>query len=126
MARLAQGAFKFDNQSYEVVSLTVEAPEPEIVDMTSVDDAIKVKRMVRTGDYRSPGRISLDAFSASDPKTLVGHSGVAVFSTNDTPSVSITRHVIVDSVSTDAKIGDVYRARITMMPTDHTSDAGAM
>lgn len=126
MASLAQGTFKLDNTTLEVVSMSVEAPQPEIVDMTGGGDSVKSKVMVRTGAYISPGRVSIDGFGFADPMTLAGFSGQAVFTTSNTPAVTITRWVIVDSVSVDAKIGDVYRYRITMTPTDFTQDQGSM
>lgn len=126
MPRLAQGLVTLDGDALTVVSMTVEAPQAEIANMTSLTDSLKFKRLIRTGDYTTPGRISMELFSAEDPAAKSGYSGPAVFSASSTPTLTITKHVIVDSVSLDARIGDVYRSRMTMTVTDYTDDNGPM
>lgn len=116
MATLAnQSKFTFKSGVYTVTSVSVEAPQPEIVNMTGVSDGPKVMRMVRTGDYTSPGRISVQGFGFYDPKNLVGEFGNVSF---ETPSGTVGRFCILDSASTEARVGDVLRVSMTFMPTD--------
>lgn len=115
---LAQNStFSFGGTTYTVTSVTVDAPQPEIVNMTAVNDPVGTIRMVPTGAYSSPGRISVEGFGFSDPKDLIGVIGSAVFST---PGGSVTRNAICDSATVDAQVGQVLRIRMTLMPTDYT------
>lgn len=84
--------------------------------MTAQADDIGVVRMVKTGDYTSPGRISLEGFGQYDPKSLVGTAGDAVFVMAGGSTIS--RFCIVDSARLEGKVGDVFRVSITLMPTD--------
>ena len=116
MATLAnQSKFTFGGNVYTVTSVSVEAPQPEIVNMTAVTDGAKVVRMVYTGDYTSPGRISVQGFGFYDPKDLIGLADNASF---ETPSGTVSRFCILDSASTEARVGDVLRVSMTFMPTD--------
>lgn len=112
-----QSSFSFNGTVYTVTSVIVESPQPEIVNMTAQTDSASVMRMVRTGAYTSPGRISLEGFGKDDPKTLVDSpGGQAVFTMAG--GGSITRYCIIDSARVEGKVGDVFRVSITLMPTD--------
>lgn len=102
--------------AYTVTSVIVESPQPEIVNMTAMSDSVQKVRMVKTGAYTSPGRISLEGFGTDDPKDLVGKAGDAVFSMAGGGAIS--RFCIVDSARLEGKVGDVFRVSITLMPTD--------
>lgn len=116
MATLAnQSTFTFKGSVYTVTSVSVEAPQPEIVNMTGLLDGPKVMCMVRTGAYTSPGRISVEGFGFYDPKNLVGQFGDVSFAT---PSGTVGQFCILDSASAEARVGDVLRVSMTFMPTD--------
>ena len=114
-----QSSFSFSGVTYTVTSVSVEAPSPEIVNMTSPTDAAGKMMMVKTGDYTSPGRISVEGFGANDPMGLVNLTGMAVFST---PLGAISRYCILDSARTEGRVGDVLRVSFTLTPTDFTDE----
>lgn len=112
-----QSSFTFNGSTYMVTSVIVESPQPEIVNMTSQADGASIMRMVKTGAYTSPGRISLEGFGKDDPKSLVDSpGGQAVFSMAGGGQIS--RYCIIDSARVEGKVGDVFRVSITLMPTD--------
>jgi hypothetical protein len=116
MATLAnQSTFRFQGNVYTVTSVAIEAPQPEIVNMTAYNDGVQIMRMVKTGAFTSPGKISVEGFGLYDPKNLVGQFGQVSFVT---PVGSVARFCILDSASTDAKVSDVLRVSMTFMPTD--------
>lgn len=116
-ATLAQNStFSFAGATYTVTSVSVEGPQPEIVNMSAKGGPVGQMKMVWTGSYTSPGRVTIDAFGFTDPLTLIGEQGNAVFTT---PAGSITRNAICDSASVDAQVGQVLRVRMTFMPTDY-------
>jgi len=114
-----QSSFTFGGVTYTVTSVSVESPGVEIVNMTSSSDGPGKMMMVKTGDYTSPGRISVEGFGANDPKGLVNLTGDAVF---DTPRGVISRYCILDSARTEGKVGDVLRVSFTLTPTDYTAE----
>lgn len=115
---LAQNStFSFKGTAYTVTSVSVEAPTPEVVNMTAIDDGVSQMVMVPTGALTAPGQISVECLGFSDPAALVGELGSAVFTT---PQGTITRNAVCNSASVDARTGDVLRVRFTLTPTDYT------
>lgn len=118
MARSAQGStFSYAGIVFNAISVSVEAPTPEIVDMTPPSAPLGVKVLVPTGDATSTGRIEVEAIPAAlvDPKILVGTLAPVEFAT---PAGSITRNVICDSANITGQVGDFFRLRMTFVPTD--------
>lgn len=110
--------FTFANTNWDVTSISVEAPTPEIVNMTAQNAPAATMRMVPTGDVTSPGRITVDALGEANPNALVGFRGPAVFTT---PRGVLSRTAICDSASVEATVGSLFRVRFTLMPTDYTN-----
>ena len=118
MAVSSQGStFSFLGIVFNVTSLSVESPTPEIVDMTPPSAPLGRKVLFPTGDATSTGRIEVEAipFGVINPSVLVGVIGEASFSH---PTGSITRNVICDSANITGQVGDFLRMRITFVPTD--------
>lgn len=115
----AHGAtFTFQGVSAIVVGLSVETPKAEIVDMTGVADPVGATVLVPTG-AQSAGSISVDYIHAPggvDPQVLVGQRGQVVFGS---PGYSLTRNVILESASAQARFGDVVRGSIRFVMTDY-------
>lgn len=117
MAALANGStFSFKGSSYTVTSVTVDGPTPEVADVTSATDQAGRKVLAWTGDYTSPGSISVDGFGFVDPLGLIGQRGTAVFAT---PSGSLSRNVYCEQASVEARTQDVIRVRFRFVPTDY-------
>ena len=109
--------FSFMGATYFATGVSVDAPTPEIVNMTSVTNtAASAMVMVPTGAYTDPGKISVDCLGCRDPSSLVGQVGEAVFTTTQ---ATITRNVVCDSASTEGQVGSLLRLRFTLMPTDY-------
>lgn len=117
MALSAQGStFRFLGNVFAVTSVSVEAPTPEIVDMTPPTAPVGTRVLVPTGDASQTGRIEVEGFGFVDPLRLVTLVGMAEF---QTPIGTIYRQVICDSASVTAQVGDVYRLRLSFTPTDY-------
>lgn len=111
-----QSTFSFAGQTYFATSVSVEAPTPEIVNMTPIDAPVGTIRMVPTGDFTAPGRIEVQCLGFNDPKNLVGVVGSAVF---QTPLGSVTKNAVCDAASTEGQVGSLLQLRFSLMPTDY-------
>ena len=101
-----------------VVGLSVETPAAEIVDMTSPSDPSGYSVRVPTGEW-SGGRISLDFIATTatgDIQGIVRGIGPLTFSS---PRYSVTRRCILESASTEARVGELVRGSATFIPTDY-------
>ena len=117
MARSAQGStFTYRGEVFTATSVSVEAPTPEIVDMTPPSAPVGYRVLVPTGDATSTGKIDVEGFGFADPLGYVATVGQAVFST---PAGSITRQAVCDAASVTGQVGDVFRFRISFIPTDY-------
>jgi hypothetical protein len=108
--------FVFAGEVYTATGVSVTAPTPEVVNMTSFDAAIRNQIQVPTGDYTAPGRIEVECFGFRDPKDMVGAVGMATLTTR---AGSITRRVICDSADVSAQVGELLRLRFSLTPTDY-------
>lgn len=114
-AVLAQGAtFSFNGTAYTALSIRVERSTPELVNMSGTGDGAGKMVMVPSGDFQSPGSITVEALGASAPalgsrgQVSIGGS-LAGFSFN----------AICTGISVEARVGDLVRSVITFTPTDY-------
>lgn len=112
LALSQKSTFSFGGFSYYVTGVTVEAPQPEIVDMTGASDGVTTINLVPTGAYTSPGKVTVEAFGFANPKSLVGTEGAAAFSTQ---AGSFSVQAICDSASVEAQVGQMLRIRFTLI-----------
>lgn len=101
-----------------VVGISVETPTAEIVDMTSPSDPQGFSVRVPTGEW-SGGRISLDFIATAatgDVQAIVRGVGPLTFSSQN---YSVTRRCILESASTEARVGELVRGSATFIPTDY-------
>lgn len=110
--------FTFASLSWDVTAISVESPTPEVVDMTPISKPTAGLVMVPTGAATSPGSITVDALGFADPNGLAGVRSTATFAT---PRGTISRTAICTSASVEARTGDLFRVRFTLMPTDYTA-----
>jgi hypothetical protein len=118
MAVSSQGStFTFKGVVFTATSVSVEAPEAEIVDMTPVTANIGFRVLVPTGDLGgSTGKIDVEGFGFDDPYFYVAQVGQIRFATR---LGTITRQVVCDSCSVTGRVGDLLRFRISFVPTDY-------
>ena len=117
MAISAQGStFTYRGEVFTATSVSVEAPTPEIVDMTPPNAPVGYRVLVPTGDATSTGKIDVEGIGFADPKDYVATVGQAQF---QTPAGTINRQVICDSASVTGQVGDLFRFRISFIPTDY-------
>lgn len=109
--------FAFKGATYAATSVSVESPQPEIVNMTSAGDPKKTMNFVATGDYVSPGRIAVEAFGFVDPTTLVGQSGVATFTTR---AGTFSGKAVCESAGVEGRVAEILRVRFSLLLTDYT------
>ena len=123
----SQGAtFTFPGIEGTYTSIQVEDPEPEMVDMTSPADPLGIRRMVDTGDMKTPGRITVDYLregQSPTPLKMAGSYGILRIALPDRPlffGTVVQVGAIVEKASTEFAVGEFVRGRITFM-VDHTT-----
>lgn len=110
-----------------VVSVQVDAPIAEIVDMTAVKDGAGYSYQVATGDKRG-GSVVVDFIGLqssevgrppvnADLTSLVGQNNTLVFASG---AYSVTRRAIVESASVSARTGELVSGQIRFRITDYT------
>lgn len=112
LALSQKSTFTFGGFSYYVTGVTVDAPQPEIVNMTGMFDGVTTVNLVPTGGYSSPGKVTVEAFGFGNPKSIVGMEGTAAFSTQ---AGSFSVQAICDSASVEAQVGQMLRIRFTLV-----------
>lgn len=101
-----------------VVSVSIETPEAQVVDMTPPSSAANVQLLVPTGEYKG-GTIQVEYIrkaGQADPATLVGGVGTASFTS---PGLTKSRLVYLRRASEEARVGDVVRGTLDMAWTDY-------
>ena len=102
-----------------VTDLSVETPTAGIVNMTAIADSAEKSVLVSTGE-RSGGAITVGFLwpseNAVDPNDSVGKHGVLTFSA---AGYSISRKVILESASTEVRMGDAIRGTLRFKTTDY-------
>jgi len=113
------GTFTFQSFQAAVTGLTVETPTAEVVDMTPADAASNYIVMVPTGAW-SGGSISVDYIrltGTADPQTIVGKCDSLSFTS---AGYSVTMRCVLQSASTEARVGDLVRGSLRFVLTDYT------
>jgi hypothetical protein len=108
--------FVFAGATYTATSVSISAPTPEVINMTSASDPLRTIKIVPTGDYTSPGSIEVECLGFSDPTALIGVIGQATLSTR---AGAISRNVLCESASVQAEVGALLRLRFSLTPTDY-------
>ncbi len=101
-----------------VTSLTVQAPEAELTDITASTALLGANVIAPTGDT-SPGTVSLDFVATSflsNPQELIGTYGNLTLSS---PNYGVSRQVVCQSASITASTGDAVRGSISFTITDY-------
>lgn len=116
----AQGAtFTFAGFRAIVTGISVETPTAEVTDMTSAVAPLGTQTIVPTGDW-SGGSVSVDYIhagsAATDPQTLVRRRGQLSFSSQN---YSVSRNVILETATTEARAGDIVRGTLRFRVTDY-------
>ena len=116
----AHGAtFTFQTFSAAITGISVETPTAEVVDMTPRSAASTEAIMVPTGAW-SGGTISVDYIrlaGTADPQSLVSKCDVLSFSSS---GYSVSKRVVLQSASTEARAGDLVRGSLRFVLTDYT------
>lgn len=103
-----------------ITDVSVETPTAEVVDMTAIDDAAATMRMVPTGSW-SGGSITVGylhtAGASDDPHDVVRQYGTLSFAS---AGYTVTRNVLLESATTEARTGDIVRGTLKFRLTDYT------
>jgi hypothetical protein len=113
------GTFTFQGFSAAVTGISVETPTAEVVDMTPMTASASQMVMVPTGAW-SGGTVSVDYIrlaGTADPQTLVSKCAQLSFAS---PGFSVSRLVVLQSASTEARVGDLVRGSLRFVLTDYT------
>jgi hypothetical protein len=102
----------------KIVGISVETPQAEVVDMTGVFDPAHVSIQVPTGAW-SGGAVRVDYLKApggADPQLGVRSYGNLTLSS---PGHNVSKRVVCESASEEARVGDLVRGSITFRLTDY-------
>ena len=112
------GTFSFKGVVADIVSLSVETPTAEVVDMTAWDTAAQYTHLVPTGAW-SGGTVSVEYLyrkGGKDPQTVVRQVGPLVFSS---AGYSVSRQAILEQATVEASAGDLVRGTLRFRVTDY-------
>lgn len=102
-----------------ISGVSVETPVAEIADMSSMDDQNGVIVLVPTGDW-SGGSISVDYIrlpATQDPQSLVRKVGYFTYGAG---GYSVTRRAILESASSEIRVGEIVRGSLRFRITDYS------
>lgn len=112
LALSQKSGFSFRGSHFFATRVSVESPQPEITDMTGMDDPVGAIVMVPTGAFTAPGRVSVDAFGFTDPSAMVGLDGEAVFATQ---VGRMSFQAVCESASVEAQVGELLRVSFSLL-----------
>jgi hypothetical protein len=110
--------FSYGSFSGYVTGLQVEHPTAETVNMTGRSDAVGTFRLVPTGEKKG-GSITVDFMhnGTFDVAALIGTYGSLTFSST---AYSVSKSVICETASMEARTGEVVRGTLKFLMTDYT------
>lgn len=110
--------FTFGTFSGYVTGLQVEHPTAETIDMTGANDPIGSFVLVPTGAKRG-GSITVDFMhnGTYDVASLIGTYGTLSFSST---AYSVSKSVICETASMEARVAEVVRGTLKFLLTDYT------
>jgi hypothetical protein len=101
-----------------VTKVSVESPQAEITDVTGLYDTTKSMVKVPTG-ATTGGLITVEFIvlnsGSMNIDTMIGKTGTLTFNAS---AYSLSKNVIVESASSGASVGDVFRGTMRFVPTD--------
>lgn len=110
-----------DFVSGQVTSISIEEAQPEVVDMTDIDDPLGGRRIMATGDVLSPAKVTIEFMrTVSDlggfspgytTDTFGAVEGTLVISKS--PGFTLSQQAVLDSASTEMAVGDVIRGKMS-------------
>ena len=110
--------FSYGSFSGYVTGLQVEHPTAETVNMTGTNDPVGTFKLVPTGEKKG-GSITVDFMhnGTFDVATLIGTYGSLAFSST---AYSVSKSVICETASMEARTGEVVRGTLKFLLTDYT------
>jgi hypothetical protein len=130
MAISSQGTtFTFPGFTAHYTSISVEEPEAEVVDMTTIDDPLGRRRMIPTGDVTAPATIRVDYIrlptTTAKPLGFTGKLGLnggqtVVLSFAHATAGNFTAKAAVVSASTEIAVGDIIRGTLNFVVDSST------
>jgi hypothetical protein len=115
-ATTAHGAtFTFSGFSGLVTGLSVQTPTAEVVEMSSMTSGSGQIMLVPTGAWTG-GEMTVECLGLGDPQGLVRNVGVATFASQN---LTVTRRVVCESASVEARAGELVRATLKLRFTDY-------
>jgi len=110
--------FTFANISAIVTDISVDTPAAGVVDMTGITDATSTRVLVPTQEI-SGGSVTVGFIQQPggiDPQTAVGRWGPLTFTSRD---YSVSRQAILESATTEARVGEIIRGTLKFRMTDY-------
>ena len=102
-----------------ITGISVEMPTAEVTDMSSISDSGSKMVIVPTGAWTG-GTITVDFLTVNqDPQAAVRAAGRLSFTS---AGYSISRSVICESASVDARAGELIRGSLRFRMTDYQAN----
>jgi hypothetical protein len=86
-----------------------------IADMSGIGTNGNCQILVPTGEW-SGGSVTVGFMSSQDPQSLVGTRAALTFTSN---AYSVSRNVILESASSDVRVGEPVRGTLKFRITDY-------
>ena len=103
-----------------VTSVSVEAPQAEVVDMTAIDDPADEINLAPSGLWAG-GSVSVGYIhggaGATDVRDIVRKHGTLSFSS---AGYSVSRKAILESATAEGSVNDIVRGNLKFRLTDYT------
>lgn len=103
-----------------VTSISIEEAQPEVVDMTDIDDSLGVRRIMVTGDVLSSPTVAIEfiRLGLDLQEYPPGTSLEVIDSLEGTlivacPGFTMNQPAVLNSASTDMAVGDVIRGKMS-------------
>jgi hypothetical protein len=101
-----------------VTDISVETPTAGVADMTGLTDGANARVLVPTRELNG-GSVTvgfIQQAGGSDPQSLIGKWGPLRFSST---GYSVSRQAILESASTEARVGELIRGTLKFRMTDY-------
>lgn len=110
--------FTYGSFAGYVTGLQVELPTAETINMTGQNDPVGTFKLVPTGEKKGGG-ITVDFMhnGTYDVASLIGTYGTLTFSSS---AYSVSKNVICETASMEARTGEVVRGTLKFLLTDYT------
>jgi len=115
VAVVSDASFSFATFTGVVTDVSVETPSAVLANMSGTGAGAASQLFVWTGELAG-GTITVGFMSSTDPQALVGTRSDLSF---ESTGYSVSRNVILESASSDVRVGEPVRGTLKFRITDY-------